>query len=239
MKYYALSDKGRKTANEDSFIAKKIKNMFVFAVADGLGGHTRGKEASKIAINELKKSIKRYGENGLLSGFKEANKKIILKNKKNDTDMNTTMVASLIYENGRAVIANVGDSRAYVINDDIWKTKDHSLVQNFIDRGIISNEERFNHPQKNIVTRVIGAQEEINVDVYEKNIKDSILILCSDGVTDYVKDEEIASVVRNSTPKKACKELYKNVMKNGGRDNITIIVVNFKNKIGGEKYERI
>ena len=132
----------------------------------------------------------------------------------------------------KVIIANVGDSRAYIINDGIWKTKDHSLVQNLIDKGVISEEEGFGHPQKNVVTRVVGTQEKINVDIYRKDVKNSILLLCSDGLTDYVRDDEIASIVKNNAPKKACRKLYNKAMEKGSRDNVTIIVVNFKN--GGE-----
>ena len=225
IRYYGFSGKGKRNKNEDAYIAEKIDDLYVFAVADGLGGHVMGEVASKIAIGELKEAIKRYGENGLITAFEKANETIFFENEQRGTNMGTTMVACIMMGDGKCKIANVGDSRAYIINDEIWRTKDHSLVQELVDSGIINEEEAFNHPQKNIVTQVLGLKKDVKPDVYEKDIKNSILLLCSDGLSDYVKDEEIAKIVKKYDPKKACKKLYKKALKEGSQDNITTIVV--------------
>ncbi|HEC88669.1 MAG TPA: serine/threonine-protein phosphatase [Thermoplasmata archaeon] len=225
IEYYALSEKGRREKNEDAYIAEKINDLYVFAVADGLGGHISGEIASKIAIVELREAIKRYGKEGLTITFKRVNNTISFENKQKGANMGTTLIACIVEEDGKCKIANVGDSRAYIFNDDnIWRTKDHSLVQELVDKGVISEEEAFNHPKKNIVTQALGLEEKIRIDVYEKNLRDSVLLLCSDGLSDYVKDNEIAEIVKKYDPKKACKKLYKKALKEGSEDNITIII---------------
>ena len=223
IEYYALSKKGRREKNEDAYIAEKIKDLYVFAVADGLGGHVGGEIASKIAIIELKEAIARYGEKGFLKAFEKANDTIFFENKRRKSNMATTLVACIV-KGEKCKIANIGDSRAYIFNNKIWKTKNHSFVQQLIDKGIISEEESFDHPQKNIVTQVLGLKEKIKLDVYEKNI-DSILLLCSDGLSDYVRDNEIEEIVKKYDPKTSCKKLYKKALKRGSNDNITIIMV--------------
>jgi len=232
--YHALSEKGVREKNEDAYIAGKVGDSHVFAVADGLGGHASGESASRIAISELKEAIERYGEEGLTIAFERANNKIFLENRRKGTNMGTTLVACIVGEDGKCKIANVGDSRAYIFeNHDIWRTKDHSLVQELIDKGVISEEEAFTHPRKNIVTRVLGLGEKIKVDSYEKNLEKSVLLLCSDGLSDYLKDHEIAKTAKSHNPKKACKKLCKMALKAGSKDNITVVVVRRKRRLVG------
>lgn len=160
MKYYSISEKGKREQNEDNFITEKLNELFLFAVADGLGGHSFGEVASKIAIGELKEVFKRKGQQSLNEGFTKANQTIFTENDRRQTNMGTTLVACLINETTHdCVIANVGDSRAYFFSDTIWKTKDHSEVQALIDNGIISQDEAFQHPKKNILTRSLGLQK--------------------------------------------------------------------------------
>ena len=228
MKYYANSEKGLREHNEDAYIVEKIDDFYFFGVADGMGGHAGGEFASKIAIDELKESIKQKGQVGLKEGFEKANNTIVNENARRQSNMGTTLVAcSLNEKTGECIIAHVGDSRAYIFDDEIWKTRDHNLVQNLVDKGIISEEETFNHPQKNIVTRALGMEKSIEVEIDEKLIKDASILLCSDGLSDYVKDEEIAEIIKNN-PEMPCEKLVDKALENGSEDNITVIIVDFK-----------
>jgi len=218
-----LSKKGKKQKNDDSYFVGEINGLMVLAVADGLGGHGGGDIASKIAIGELKEAIARHGKKGIKKAFEQANRSIFLQNEEKGIKMATTMVVCVLEEYD-CIIANVGDSRAYLfMEDNIWRTKDHSLVQELIDGGIIGDEEAFYHSQKNVVTQALGIENKIKIDIYEKNVTSSILLLCSDGLSDYVRDEEIAEIVKKYEVKKICKKLYKKAIKNGSVDDITII----------------
>ena len=229
MGYYAISEKGKRDRNEDNFIAEKINDFYVFGVADGIGGHTGGEYASKIAIGELRESVKRRGERGLKEGFEKANSTITSENERRHMNMGTTLVACVIKEKtGEYIVANVGDSRAYAFNEKIWKTSDHNLVQELVKKGVITREEALNHPQKNVVTRALGLGKNVKVDVYDKMATISIVLLCSDGLSDYVSDKEMVEIVKKYKPRKACKKLVKKALENKSKDNITVIIANFK-----------
>lgn len=229
MKYYVISEKGKRDKNEDCLVAKKINDLYVFGIADGMGGHARGEFASKIAIGELKESFKRKGQAGLIDGFEKANDTIVNENARRQSNMGTTLAACSYNEKtGECIIAHVGDSRVYIFGDKIWKTTDHSMVQNLVKKGVIAEEEAFGHPQKNIVTKALGLEKRVDIDINKKIIKNANLLLCSDGLSDYVNDEEIAKIVEKYRPEMVCKKLVKKALDNGSKDNITIIVVNLK-----------
>lgn len=229
MDYYAISEKGKREKNEDNFIAEKINDFYVFGVADGIGGHTGGEYASKIAIGELRESIKRKGEHGLKESFEKANSTIIRENERKNSNMGTTLVACVVKEKtGRYIVANVGDSRAYIFNETIWKTRDHNLVQELVIKGVINKEEALNHPQKNVVTRALGLEKDVETDVYNLREGTLTILLCSDGLSDYVNDEEIAKIAKRYNPKMACNKLVKTALENGSKDNITIIIGSIK-----------
>ena len=227
IEFYALTEKGKRERNEDSMLAEKINDYYVFAVADGLGGHVSGDIASKMAIIELREVIKRSSDppkETLIRAFKKANEEIMHYGK---MKMGTTLVACMLDENGNGVIANVGDSRAYIIDEDgIWHTKDHSLVQELIDAGVITEKDAFNHPHKNVVTRALGLSKDVEVDIYDVKLRGKILLLCSDGLHDYVRDERIWEIVLEEQDlEKACKMLVDEALKSGSGDNITAILV--------------
>ena len=229
MKYYSISEKGLREHNEDYCITEKINDLYIFGVADGIGGHAGGELASRIAVEELKESIKRKGKHGFIEGFEKANNTIVNENERRQSNMGTTLVACSVNEKtGECIMAHVGDSRAYIFNEKIWKTIDHSLVQDLVKKGVICEEETFGHPQKNIVTKALGLEKRVDVDINKKIIKNANLLLCSDGLSDYVNDEEIAKIVEKYRPEMACKKLVKKALDNGSKDNITIIVVNLK-----------
>ena len=149
--------------------------------------------------------------------------------------MGTTLVVCIIYNNSYYV-ANVGDSRLYVISDDIKQiTKDHSFVNELLDMGAISIEQAKNHPNKNVITRAVGTEESVEADTYTGSInkKDAILI-CTDGLTNMVDDNTILTVVKDiKSPQKVTENLVMLAKENGGTDNITAVVI--KASTGGEE----
>jgi protein phosphatase len=237
--YCDATDKGGRKNNEDVNIATLLEHknrLYLFAVADGVGGHAAGEVASTLAIKNLVETIKRESaavetmslesmKKMLIKGFRKANEEICSQAKIEERyNMGTTLVAALLDDEGRDVIANVGDSRAYLIGEEITRiTKDHSYVQELVDRGVITQEEAAVHPQKNIVTKIIG-MEDAEPDFFEIELGENTLLLCSDGLTDALSDEEIREVVISSKIEDVCKNLVESA-KPVSRDNITVIAV--------------
>lgn len=245
--HVAASDSGMKrTLNEDSFIADP-ENGF-FAVADGMGGHTAGEIASRIAIDTVHEMIKTPSlaetETGSLFDpglSNDANllKRAIIKGNKTILalalkrgelrGMGTTIVAAKIRGNSLA-IGFVGDSRAYLIrNSSIHQiTVDHSWVNEQIKNGLMKKSEAEGHPLRNVITRALGINEEVIVDVNDHTLlPDDILVLCSDGLNTCLSDKEILESVlewRNNL-QQACNALIEKANSNGGEDNITVILV--------------
>ncbi len=232
LSYCGATEKGVRGNNEDAYIILKHKYLYLFVVADGLGGHAAGELASNIAVTVLSGTVKRTIEDIslesmkrlLASGFMKANEEVCRQAKvvPERLGMGTTLVAALLNEEGRGIIANVGDSRAYLIGNDIKRiSKDHSYVQELVDRGIITPKEADVHPEKNIVTRIIG-MEGIEPDFYEVELGENTLLLCSDGLTDALTDETIREVVISSKMENTCRN-FVDVAKTKSRDNITVI----------------
>ncbi|MCP4614780.1 MAG: serine/threonine-protein phosphatase, partial [Planctomycetes bacterium] len=192
--------------------------------------------ASKIALEQIEKSLKQSllsdnSSEALQVAIAKANAEIYRLAKDNPvySGMGTTLVAALVFDN-HALIANVGDSRAYVIGDETKQiTKDHSLVQELSDKKIITEEEAFGHPQKNIVTRTIGTKRELVPDIYEEDISGKVLLLCSDGLSDMVRDHEMLETIASSeTLDYACDALIDLANANGGKDNITAVLAKLR-----------
>ena len=241
MRYSAITNVGNvRELNEDEFFVD-TEFQRLFMVADGMGGHNAGDVASKMAINILKNY---YFENikenintedikqELLKGIELSNKSIINASKKFDNlkDMGTTL--NLVYINDEDIIfINIGDSRAYVDARDVFKqvTVDHSLVEELIKSGEITEEESYNHPQKNIITSCLGAKGDYKVDIYslkkEKNMK---LLLCTDGLTNLVSKSEIEKIINENEIENATKLLVHSAKENGGFDNITLILIDLE-----------
>ncbi len=239
--YCGATDTGGRENNEDAYItmALECRHLYLFAVADGLGGHAAGEVASMLAVTELAETVKKDHDSQktaslesmkelLAVGFKRANEKICheAKNVPGRYGMGTTLVAALLNDEGRGVVANVGDSRAYKIGETIKRiTKDHSYVQELVDRGLISEEQAFRHPAKNIVTRVMG-MENTNPDFYEIKLGRDTLLLCSDGLNDTMRDEEIREVVSGTVSlENKCKNLVSAALSRGARDNVTLLLL--------------
>ena len=244
-----LTDVGKvRTIDEDSILAADLsfginsesEKFLLLAVADGMGGHAKGEEASKIALNTLTKTIipELFGDISftelLENGIKNANQQILDYTTKNpeSSGMGTTTVCAVIKGND-VHLANVGDSRAYVIsNDEIRRvTKDHSYVQALIDEGQITEEEAREHPQKNVITKAVGIMESVEPDTMKLTLDtDESLLLCCDGVIAHLTDEDIHKIICNTNdPQNACQQIVDLANKRGGSDNISLIILSSKN----------
>ena len=205
----------------------------LYVVADGMGGHNAGEVASEMAVNSVKEYVKENyendGSNVLENAILFANEKIY--NKATGAleykGMGTTLVAALVYEDN-VLVANVGDSSCFGItgNDIIKITKDHSLVQELIDSGSITEEEGRNHPKKNVITRALGTNNVVKVDIFKSdmNTYDKYL-LCTDGLSNEVLKEEILREINDINDyNAACDKLVLLAKNRGGRDNITVLL---------------
>ena len=227
------SDKGvKRDTNEDSFLVRKIGDIYLLSVADGLGGRAAGEVASKMAVIELEETVKAYigkepEKEIIVRAITKANREIFLLSKENPeyAGMGTTLVAALIFSD-KAIVANIGDSRAYIIDNGIKQiTKDHSLVREMLEKGNISGEDASQNLQKNIITRVLGVDAEVNPDLFEIKLGDNVLLLCSDGLTNSLTDLEIQKIVNNVADiENVCGRLITAANKNGSKDNVTVIL---------------
>lgn len=240
MRIIGNTDVGRtRIANEDAFKYGTFDDGTSWAVVcDGMGGVHGGKIASSTAINMVSQKIRKcYNpamsissiENLLLSSITTANC-IVFDRGESDSElegMGTTIVAAII-KNNEACIAHVGDSRAYLISDDSIKlvTKDHSLVQEMLDIGEITQSEFEHHPIKNIITRAIGVDEKIEIefDIIEFNDSDS-LILCSDGLSGQVDKDTMLKIYKETEFESLADKYIEVANDNGGIDNITVVIM--------------
>ncbi len=204
----------------------------LFVVADGMGGHEGGEVASQLAADVIVEEY--YALNGELAkdlsrSVKMANRAVCQKAERKPIwrGMGTTIVAAVVH-GGDLYVANVGDSRAYLVRRSMIEqiTWDHSFVAEEVRAGRMTWEQTLDHPQRNLLTRAIGAGGRIDVDIFERKLrKGDVIVLCSDGLTEYVTDEEIEEEVRMSPAGSAVKRLARFASQRGGSDNISIIVV--------------
>ena len=243
MRIYGLTDKGKKRIiNEDSFFVHILddKKAAFGAVCDGMGGANGGEVASRIAIDLIQEKIQlldNYSRksqwNKLILDFVESSNRAIFEKSIEDTSllgMGTTFVGAFCGEN-KAIIANVGDSRAYLIDSDSIKqiSKDHSLVNELVEKGELSRVQATNHPNKNVITRALGVDKTVKCDVFDiKVAKGQYLLLCSDGLTEEVSEPEIHfQVMTCNTGEEKCRSLIDIANSRGGHDNITVVIVEF------------
>lgn len=235
---YAMTDIGRtRVVNQDYVFSclepvGNLPNLFI--VADGMGGHQAGDFASSYSVKKFLESVslslQKHPHKIFQDAIRYANKELIEKSRSNPDlrGMGTTMVVLSIVGD-KAYVANVGDSRLYLLEDELTQiTIDHSLVQEMIRIGELTKENARNHPDKNIITRAVGAGKDINVDFFEFHItKESVLLMCSDGLSNMVDDGQIAALLKSSRmPEKVGKKLIEAANRNGGKDNIAVIVIN-------------
>lgn len=233
------TDVGRvRRENQDSVYAKQIDdNSALLIVADGMGGHNGGKRASSSAIENIAQNIlegykpslsDEEAEELLRLSISSANQSIYDDAFVNSElrGMGTTAVVALINDD-TLFTANVGDSRLYLYSNGTLSqiTTDHSYVESLVLRGIISKDEAKTHPQKNIITRAVGSDEIVDIDIFKNSLlKDDVILMCTDGLHGFVSEEDIIRVL-NGNIDEAAKELVSMANDNGGRDNISVITV--------------
>ena len=241
MNLWAVTDKGiaRKQNQDAYFIESDVQNgTAVFLVCDGMGGANAGNVASKLAVNAFSDSLKKGLKPGLSMqemqklaevAVSKANSAIFDKGESSPEyyGMGTTLVAGIV-SGENVLIVNVGDSRAYKITESGINqiTVDHSVVEDLIRRGDIKREESRNHPNKNLITRVLGPGPVVISDMFvtELAVSDYIL-LCSDGLSNLVMDSEIMEhVLTSSTVEQACERLVKLSLVRGAPDNVTVVL---------------
>lgn len=240
MKIYAKTDIGmQRKMNQDAYCISKEEEYALCVLADGMGGYTGGEIASNLAAMSVDKYIKEnfikdkdYNREELQELIKKAieyaNFTVYEKAKHEEEldQMGTTLEVCLIYNN-RAFIGHIGDSRIYRIRQDIMRkiTVDHSYVQKLVKEGKITKEEAENHPKKNMLMKALGCNTLVEPDVMCKGfLKDDILLMCSDGLTNMIKDNEIYKILLEN-PEDPATALIKKANENGGYDNITTIIV--------------
>ena len=240
IKAYARTDKGNvRENNEDYFyISNSLDEVQLYLLADGMGGYNAGEVASRMAVESAKDYIhKHFAKNkdskekleALLKDAIEYANSVVYKKAQSKEDlrgMGTTLDVCLIY-NSRIYIGHVGDSRVYRIRKEFMRrlTKDHSYVQTLVDDGTITKEEAYSHPKKNMLTKALGCVETVEPDVYTKTfIKDDIILMCSDGLTNMIREENIYEIIKQDK-ENAIENLVKQANDNGGLDNITVVII--------------
>ena len=237
MKTYSITDTGAlREMNQDYFFASDdpVGNLpNLYNVADGMGGHKAGDYASRYTTQRMVASVSRSsGEEPvtiLPEAIATANKILIEEAAEDEAKrgMGTTLVAATISD-GKLYVANIGDSRLYVINRDIRQiTRDHSLVAEMVRIGEVNEADARQHPDKNIITRAIGAGENVQADFFEINLQENDrILLCTDGLTNMVEDDTIRDIVLSNAPvEERAKMLVSTANRNGGRDNITVMII--------------
>lgn len=241
MKACGLTDNGlSRENNQDSLFVSDKVNLPLFIVADGMGGHNAGEIASNIAVETIKDmfinniDILKFKENiikTIKDSVLEANKKIYFKSlcTPECSGMGTTLTMSYI-DDTEIYIGHIGDSRAYIIkNSQIQQiTEDDSLVNELIKNGSITKEEAKTHPQRNVITKALGTSIDIEVNIQTIEYKSGdILIICSDGLSNMVKENSMLGIIESEDVSVACEKLIELAKENGGSDNITLIIIKF------------
>lgn len=236
----SVSDTGRARPNNQDNVGlinfANSRNLLAM-VADGMGGHQGGETASRMAVNTVQRELSKwldYRNNGFLAlkkVFQEANKAIFQQARQSPelAGMGTTLVAMLLL-NGYVYYANTGDSRLYRIRDGQWRqlSQDHTVVNELINRGLLTPEAAKTHPDRHVISRAVGTQTKVRVDVAEAPLAAAIgdsFLLCSDGLYDLVEEAEMVELIDRHPSQQACKLLVDLANARGGYDNISVIVV--------------
>jgi serine/threonine protein phosphatase PrpC len=215
--------------NEDSFCAREPHGLW--AVADGMGGHEGGEWASaklveKLDAAELPDDLEEACA-AVTEAILNANRDILSEGQKRGKQMGSTIVVLLVQDQRYAVLW-VGDSRAYRLRDGelAQLSRDHSQVQEMVDRGIMRAEEAIGHPMGHILSRAVGVREEVQIDAVTGDVQPGdVFLLCSDGLHGYVDEKEIARLLARGSPERASEELVELTLANGAPDNVTVVAV--------------
>lgn len=242
MRSYFVTDKGKtRDMNQDYIFSSdepvgSLANLYI--VADGMGGYKAGDYASRCCVEEFVAQVRKSEQPTVISKLSEAlriaNSAIMNKAAGNEdfTGMGTTFVAATISEN-KMYTMNVGDSRLYLIGSEIRQlTVDHSYVEELIRIGQLNRQDARLHPQKNTITRAVGVESAVEADFYETDLNGEFefVLLCSDGLTNMIEDEEIRHIVMKNkdNPDEAIAALIAKANENGGRDNISAVMIKIR-----------
>lgn len=242
MKIVAKTDTGLvRTSNQDSYAAGELPGSVAWAVVcDGMGGAAGGKSASSMAVKLISERISSsYRQdmsdlsikNMLTSAIFAANVSIYEKGQSDSdlTGMGTTVVVAMIVDE-TLYVAHVGDSRAYILSDNKLNqlTKDHSFVQEMVDSGKLTPDEAKDDPRKNYITRALGVNSDVRIDFCQEFLSgDEIVILCTDGLTNYVNPEEVYELTSDSNFYEFAERLVNRANNNGGGDNVTVVTMSY------------
>lgn len=237
---WGLTDRGLvRRDNQDACAYLVKEDAYAWAVVcDGMGGAAAGDLASTLAVDRFRNHMvcldepEEYQEEGdlLIQAAEAANRAVYLKagTDRSYAGMGTTLVGFLLRKNALWVV-NVGDSRAYHITGGSIEqiTRDHSVVEDLVRKGDLSPEEARRHPQKNLITRALGTNKQVNVDLFQRNVQEGdAILLCSDGLINEVTDQEIVSELQaGGTPEEICRRLLDRVLAQGAPDNVTIVLL--------------
>ena len=243
MTCFGLTDKGTvRSENQDSFLIENCEKVSctIFALCDGMGGENAGGLASQLSAKAFVSYVFRYlttfqtriedYPRAMREACDEANGVAYAYSQFGDelAGMGTTIVAAVMRRNGSGYVLNVGDSRAYLYHRRSLKqiTKDHSLVEELIDAGIINRAQALNHPQKNVITKALGSEDSVEADVFPVSlVPGDALLLCSDGLSNLLPEEEIIAVMKDSEDAEtACRDLMELALSRNAADNVTLIV---------------
>ena len=237
MKTFSVTDAGVvREMNQDYYFSSdtavgNLPNLFI--VADGMGGHKAGDYASRYTIERVVASVSRNTGEEPIAIMKEAinkaNELLVAESREDESKsgMGTTLVIGTIIGN-KLFVANIGDSRLYVVGQNMRQiTRDHSLVDEMVRLGEINADEARVHPDKNIITRAVGTSDHVEADFFEVEITaDDTILLCTDGLTNMVRDDEILDIIKKyDNAQAATMQLVKEANANGGGDNITVMII--------------
>tara|TARA_B110001454_G_scaffold219179_1_gene250727 strand:+ start:8254 stop:8976 length:723 start_codon:yes stop_codon:yes gene_type:complete len=235
---WVLSDKGRRRdSNQDSVLVNPEVGLFI--VADGMGGHSGGEVASSLAVSAAEEVFKdpesknRAPREMIARAYEQASHQIYDKAAKENPElagMGTTMVMCYIRKN-HIYIGNVGDSRCYLFKKPhLWQvTEDHSLINEQIRAGVLSEQQASQLIGRNVITRSVGYEREVDPDIFEREIfSGETYLLCSDGLSSLVGDARISEIMEQNAPVDALKACVEEALKNGGDDNVSVLILHFE-----------
>jgi len=242
VKSYSTTDKGKtREVNQDYIYSKDepigmLPNLYI--VADGMGGYNAGDYASRCSVEAFVEQVQKNEQLTVVStmaeALKAANATVLQQARENEefSGMGTTFVAATVFPD-RVYVMNVGDSRLYLVGDEIKQiTVDHSYVEEMVRKGELQRKDARIHPKKNVITRAVGVEDVVEADFYEVEPEEDsrYLLLCTDGLTNMIEDEEICHLIQKymKSPQDAVHKLVKKANDYGGKDNISIIIIGLK-----------
>lgn len=244
----AITDTGcERELNEDRYAVIECPSGLAWIVCDGMGGETGGELAAQLAIDAIRRDLEnlpaRSSEQAIKAAILEANRIIVLRRQNQAFSSMGTTIVSALFSGAEVAIGHVGDSRAYLIREGAIQqlTTDHTYVQTLVDKGEIKPEEALSHPQAHILTRAIGSEPGLEVasrKFWIWQVADGepgdLLMLCTDGLYSHVTEGEMASIIGQESPQRACVKLVELAKNRGGFDNITVAIIPLAGQLRNE-----